>query len=256
MEEYCQELHRVLQFNDEVSSNVHGSNITGENGSSNPNVDQNGSSDTSNIGTTNHNANDEVLTVLAENITKTVQEVLVGPPSSSSSPVGENLNIVSPDNPVCESTAPSADTLAATHPIARPEAGDVPRPSPDISPGPTLLLPESTTDHLPGPTLLHPEISADRLPGPTLLHPESSTDHVPGATSASAPSEALNFLASTWSGRMLIMSLPGIASLFWFLSSVPVLLVCECLRLRLSQMPKQPSQLSIRQVRFYILPCF
>ena len=52
----------------------------------------------------------------------------------------------------------------------------------------------------------------------------------------------------SWSGRMWLLGLPGVSTLFWFLATVPVQLVCECVRLRLSQMPSQPSQLSIRQV--------
>ncbi|XP_047736133.1 uncharacterized protein LOC108666402 [Hyalella azteca] len=78
--------------------------------------------------------------------------------------------------------------------------------------------------------------------------PNGSTSKPNAARSCPPDCGARNFLTCSWSGRMWLMGLPGVASLFWFLSSVPVLLVCECLRLRLSQMPKQPSQLSIRQL--------
>ena len=51
-----------------------------------------------------------------------------------------------------------------------------------------------------------------------------------------------------WSGRMQRLGLSGTSCLFYFLASVPVRLVCECLRLRLSQMPSQPSTLSVTQL--------
>lgn len=73
----------------------------------------------------------------------------------------------------------------------------------------------------------------------------SSTTAKPPRPEGDVPSD---FTRQGWSGRMWILGLPGLSSLFWFLSSVPVQLVCECLSLRLSQLPKQPSELSIKQL--------
>ena len=55
-------------------------------------------------------------------------------------------------------------------------------------------------------------------------------------------------LRHSWSARMWLLGLPGLSSLYWFLATVPVQLMCECLALRLSQRPEKPSKLSIKQV--------
>ena len=65
------------------------------------------------------------------------------------------------------------------------------------------------------------------VPNPADMFIRGPATNSSGAQDTSSRSVPFHHLS--WSGRIWCMGLPGLPNLFWFLSSVPVQLVCECL---------------------------